>query len=77
MVNNLPAMQETGDPGSISGVGKMPWQRPWQLTPVFLLRDSHGQRILAGYSLLGRKKLDTTEVTEDSTAQHNGGDKKG
>ena len=30
-------------------------------TPVFLPRKSHGQRSLAGYSLLGRKESDTTE----------------
>ena len=30
-------------------------------TRVFLPRESHGQRSLAGYSPLGRKKLDTTE----------------
>ena len=50
-------------------VRKILWKRPWQLTPVFLLRESHGQRILAGYSLLGPKKLDTTEVTEHACIQ--------
>ena len=33
MVKNLPAMQETGfDPW----VGKIPWRRKWQSTPVLL-----------------------------------------
>ena len=32
-------------------VGKIPWRRPWQPTPVFLPRESHGQRSLAGYGL--------------------------
>ena len=45
-------------------VGKIPWRRAWQLTPVFLLGKSHGQRILAHYSLWGCKELDMTEVTE-------------
>ena len=31
-------------------VRKIPWSRAWQATPVFLLAESHGQRILAGYS---------------------------
>ena len=31
-------------------VGKIPWRRPWQPTPVFLSGESHGQRSLAGYS---------------------------
>ena len=54
-----------GDLGSIPGsdpwVGKTPWRRKWQPTPVFLLGESHGQRILVGYSPLGRKESDTTE----------------
>ena len=45
-------------------VGKIPWRRAWQLTPVFLPGESHGQRTLAGYSPWGRKKLNTTEATE-------------
>ena len=32
-------------------IGKMPWDRKWEPTPVFLLGKSHGQRSLAGYSL--------------------------
>ena len=31
-------------------VGKIPWKRAWQPTPVFLLGEFHGQRSLAGYS---------------------------
>ena len=30
-------------------VGKSPWRRVWQPTPVFLPGESHGQRSLAGY----------------------------
>ena len=30
-------------------VGKIPWRRAWQPTPVFLPEESHGQRILVGY----------------------------
>ena len=30
-------------------VRKIPWQRAWQPTPVFLSGESHGQRSLAGY----------------------------
>ena len=33
-----------------SWVRKIPWRRKWQPTPAFLLRKSHGQRSLAGYS---------------------------
>ena len=31
-------------------VGKIPWSRKWQPTPVSLPGKSHGQRSLAGYS---------------------------
>ena len=31
-------------------VGKIPWRRKWQPTPVFLPRKSHGQRSLVGNS---------------------------
>ena len=30
-------------------VGKIPWRRKWQLTPVFLPEECHGQRSLVGY----------------------------
>ena len=30
---------------------KISWRRKWQPTPVFLSRESHGQRSLAGYVL--------------------------
>ena len=44
-------------------VGKIPWRRSWQPTPVFLPGESHCQRSLAGYSPWGRKESDTTEAT--------------
>ena len=31
-------------------VGKIPWRRKWQLDPVFLPGEFHGQRSLVGYS---------------------------
>ena len=37
-------------------VGKMPWRRKWQPTPVFLPGKSHGQN-----SSWGHKELDTSE----------------
>ena len=44
-------------------VGKIPWRRAWQPTPVFLPGKSHAQRSLVGYSPQGRTESDTTEVT--------------
>ena len=42
-------------------VGKIPWRRAWQPTLVFLPRESHGQRSLAGYGPWGLKEKDMTE----------------
>ena len=50
-----------GDPGSIPGLGRFPWRRKWQPTPVFLPAEFHGQRSLVGFSPRGCKELDTTE----------------
>ena len=44
-------------------VGKIPWRRAWQPTPVFLPGESHGQWSLVGYSPWGGKGLDMTEAT--------------
>ena len=41
----------------------LPGGGAWQPTPVFLPRESYGQRRLAGYSPRGRKESDTTEAT--------------
>ena len=38
-------------------VGKIPWRRKWQPTPVFFLGESHGQRSLAGYSPRGHSRM--------------------
>ena len=42
-------------------IGKVPWRREWQPTPVFLPRVFHGQRSWAGYSPWGPKQSDRTE----------------
>ena len=43
--------------GSLPWVGKIPWRKKWQPTPIFLLGKFHGQRSLAGYSRWGRKRV--------------------
>ena len=52
---------QCGKPRFDPWVGKIPWRRKWQPTPVFLPGKSHGQRSLAGYSPWGRNELDMTE----------------
>ena len=44
-------------------VGKIPWRRAWQPTPVFLPGESYGQRNLVDYSPYDCTELDVTEVT--------------
>ena len=50
VVKNLPTNAgDIRDVDSIPGLGRS-WRRAWQLTPVVLPGESHGQRGLAGYS---------------------------
>ena len=50
-------------------VGKIPWSRKWQPTPVFLPGESHGQRSLAGCGPWDHKSQ--ILLKQLSTAQHN------
>ena len=53
-----PVCLQCGRPGFDPWVGKIPWRRKWQPTPVFLPGESHGQRSrLHGAG----KESDTTE----------------
>ena len=61
MVKNPPANAEVKRCGFDSWVGKILWRRAWQLIPVFLPGQSHGQRSLVVYSLWGCKELDMIE----------------
>ena len=55
-----------GDYGFDPRVGKIPWRRKRQPTPVFLLGKFYGQRSLAGYRPWGHKESDTTEHADNS-----------
>ena len=55
---------------TIHEVGKTPWSRKWQSTPVFLLGKFHGQRSLVGYSLWGHKESGLTEHMHTHTHTH-------
>ena len=52
-------------------VGKVPWRRKWQSTPIFLPGKSHGQRSLAGYSPQGHEESDTMEATKQQQKSMN------
>ena len=51
LVKNLPAnAEDLRDSGSIPRLGRFPWRKAKQSTPVFLHGESHGQKSLVGYS---------------------------
>ena len=68
LVKNMPATQSHRRRRFDPWVGKIPWRRAWQPTPVFLPGESHGQGSLEGYSPQGHKESDMTEATKHSTA---------
>ena len=52
-------------------VGKIPWRRAQQPTPVFLPGEFHGQRSLMGYSPSSHRESDMTEwLTHTHTQTH-------
>ena len=60
IVKNSPANAgDIRDSASNPWVGKIPWKRKWQPTPVFMPGESHGQRSLAGYTVHGVAKGQT------------------
>ena len=59
-VKNLPALQKAW----VQSLSQEdPWRRAWQPTPLFLPRESHGHRSLAGYSSGSQRESDVTEHT--------------
>ena len=48
---------DTGDAGLPPGLGRFPWRRKWQPTPVFLPGESHGQRRPVGCSPGGSQRV--------------------
>jgi len=57
-----------GNTGLTPQLGRFPWSRKWQPTPVFLPEEFHEQRSLVGYSPRRGKELDTTEWVSTHTA---------
>ena len=62
VVKNLPANAGDTRPRFDLWVGKIPWRRTWQPTPVFSPGEFHGQTSLAGYNPQGHQESDRTEV---------------
>ena len=71
MVKNLPANARGARRHEFNPrIGKIPWSRKWQPTPIFLPAKLHGQRSLAGYSPWGHKESDTTEQLNNKARTH-------
>ena len=62
MIKNLLPIQETQGRRFDPWVGKIPWRRKWQPTPVFLPGKFHGWKSLMGSSPWDRRELDMTEL---------------
>ena len=52
-------------------VGKIPWKKTWQPTPVFLLEESHGQRSLVGIGSQSQTWLKWLSTQETWEKLHN------
>ena len=57
-VKNLPAKTR------VPSLGKIPWRRGWQLTPVYLLENPMDRGAWRARVHGGDEELDTTKVTE-------------
>ena len=68
-INHLQFRRARFDPW----VGKIPWRRKWQPTPVLLPRKFHGWRSLVGYSPWGHEESDMTERLHNFTILPRGG----
>ena len=51
-------------------VRKISWKQTWRLTPVYLLRESYGQRSLEGYSPEGWKRQTGLKQLSMHTPSH-------
>ena len=61
VVKNLPAMQILAMTRFNPWVGKIPWRREWQPTPVFLAWRIPMTEEPGGLQFMSCKELDTTE----------------
>ena len=68
MVKHLPSNAgDAGGHGFDPWLGKIPWRRKWQPTPVFLPGQFYRQTNLVCYSPWGHKSSDTAELLNYSS----------
>ena len=56
--------------GFAPGIRNIPWRRAWKPTPVFLPRESHGQKSLVDYGTKGRKESEWLKRLQTHTHIH-------
>ena len=61
VIKNLPANAEDMRGGFDTWVGKIPWRRAWQPTPVLLPGESQKQKSLAGPNIVAWRIPQTEE----------------
>ena len=64
--DEMAALKGETVPGFDPWVGKNPWRRKWQPTPMFLPGEYQGRGSLVGCHLWGRTESDMTEVISKS-----------
>ena len=70
VVKNLPANAgDIRDVGSVPGLGRFPAGGHGSPFQYSCLKESHGQRSLAGYGPQGHKESDTTEATQHTACR--------
>jgi len=57
VIKNSHIMQVMQRCGFYLLIGKIPWRRKWQLTPVILPGKPYGQKSQVGYSLWDHKRV--------------------
>ena len=71
MVRNPPASAgDSGDPGSVPGLGRSPGEGDGNPLQCSHLENPHGQRSLVAYSPWGCKESDMTERLSAHTHTH-------
>ena len=70
LVAQLVKSLQCGRTGFDPCVGKIPWRRKRQPTPVFLPGESHGQRSLEGYCPWDHEESDMTELLTPTILIH-------
>ena len=65
-----PAWRQETWVGKMTVLGRFPWRRAWQPTPVFLPEESPWTEVPGGLQSMGLQRVGHDWATMNSTAQH-------